>query len=114
MNLLHQQYHRKALEIAGARAKYGYDSPQAQELINEFRQLIRYSLAYDTKAQRNWQARAAKRVLHGNHYDSWIAREKYVTGRYNTFDERSAKALDYANAAAAKAGLPRYWHKTNI
>ena len=111
MWLMHSDYHRRALELAGARAKYGQDSPQAAEIVAEIRASMKWNLNFATDNQRYWQQRVSRRVLHGNHYDSWPMRERYVTCRPYVFALRNTKAEAYATAVADAAGLRSCWHR---
>lgn len=49
----------------------------------------------DILKQRKWQTSVSRRPQRGNHHDSWLIREQYVTGRYSV-SNRDAELLWYS------------------
>ena len=113
MWLMHSDFHRRALVLAGARAKYGPDSAEAQAIVTEIREAMKWNLNFATSSQQHWGARVSRRPLRGNHYDSWGMREKYVTCR-SEYSPRHKQALDYATSLAITAGRPTHWHRSAL
>lgn len=100
-----------ALKIAGARVKWGENDPRTQALIMDARLSIRDDLAYTTRIQRDWQAKASRRVQRNRFSDSWTAREKYMACNHGYRDWRTYLAALYAADVSQRNGFPTRWHK---